>query len=113
MTTSPIQTPPAVIKRYLEAANRHDTAALIGCFARDAVLEDQFGEYVGRAAIENRVLEINRKFRPAFAVLRTRPTEANVGLVVSVSDDFPGSPVQLDFHFKLRRGKISGLTIER
>jgi ketosteroid isomerase-like protein len=113
MTINLIQTLPAMIKRFFEASNRHDTAATIGCFTRDVTLEDQFGEYVGRAAVENRLIEVNHKFRPAFAILRVKPTEADVGLVVSVSGDFPGSPVQLDFHFQLRGGKISALTMER
>jgi len=113
MTTGQIPRLPAVVKRYFEASNRRDAAATAACFATDGVLEDQFGQHVGRAEIEKRIIEINRRFRPAFALLRDQAAEEDVGLVVSVSGDFPGSPVQLDFHFRIRCRKIAALTIER
>lgn len=47
-----------------------------------------------------------------FVVLRRIGTPADLGLAVSVSGTFPGSPAELGFHFRFRGGKISGLTIE-
>jgi ketosteroid isomerase-like protein len=103
---------PATLRRYFEAINRQEVAAAVGCFARDAVVEDQFGNYSGRDVIQEWLTETSKKYLPTLLVLREKLTDADVGLIVSVSGHFPGSPVQLDFHFRLRGGKITALTIE-
>ena len=110
--TKPIPNQPATLKRYFEATNRQEVAAAVGCFARDAVVEDQFGRYSGRDAIQEWVAETSWKYLPTLLVLREKPTDADMALTVSVSGHFPGSPVQLDFHFRLRGGKITALLIE-
>jgi hypothetical protein len=112
MKTTPIPNLPATLKRYFEAVNRQEVAVAVGCFARDAVVEDQFGKHSGRDAVQEWVTETSGRYMPTFLVLREKATDADVGLTVSVSGHFPGSPVQLDFHVRLRGGKITALTIE-
>jgi ketosteroid isomerase-like protein len=112
MKTNSIPRLPAVVKRYFEASNRRDVAATADCFTRDAAVEDQFGRHDGRAAIQQWIEEITRKYQPTFVLLKPAATEADMALTVSVSGHFPGSPVQLDFHFRLRCRKIAAMTIE-
>src|SRR5260370_32055743 len=100
MKAMPIPTLPAAVKRYFDAASRRDVAAIAECFTRDALVEDQFGRHDGRAAIQQWIEEIIRKYGPTFVLLRPAATDADVALTVSVSGHFPGSPVQLDFHFR-------------
>jgi hypothetical protein len=103
---------PVVVRRYFEAANRHDIAATAGCFTREAAVNDQFGCHDGRAAIWQWVEETTRKYEPTFLVLKPAETEADVAVTVSVSGHFPGSPVQLNFHFRFLGRKIAAMTIE-
>ena len=103
---------PVVVSRYFEAANRHDISATTGCFTRAAAVHDQFGCHEGRAAIRRWVRETTRKYGPTFVLLKPAATDAHVAVTVSVSGHFPGSPVQLTFHFRLQRRKIAALTIE-
>ncbi|MDB6169626.1 MAG: hypothetical protein JWM88_2490 [Verrucomicrobia bacterium] len=112
MKTNSTLRPPAVVKRYFETSNRRDVAAITECFTRDAAVEDQFGRRDGRAAIQQWIEEITRKYEPTFVPLKPAATEADVAITVSVSGHFPGSPVQLDFHFRLRCRKIAAMTIE-
>jgi len=112
MKRPPIPNLPATLTRYFEATNRQEVAVATGCFARVAVIEDQFGRYRGRDAIQEWVAETSRKYAPTMLPIREIPTDADVGLTVSVSGQFPGSPVMLDFHFRLSSGKITALMID-
>ena len=109
-TASAPTTLPANVTRYLEAANRFDAAA--DCFTADAAVHDENRDYLGRDAICAWVADTSRKYRPAFAVMRALVNEGDVTLSVAVSGQFPGSPVTLDYHLRLRDGKILTLTIE-
>ncbi len=103
---------PEAIMRYLEAANRSDAIAAAECFTADAAVHDENRDYLGRDAIRDWVKETSRKYRPAFTVMRASANGGEVSLSVSVSGQFPGSPVTLDYQIQLRDGKISTLTIE-
>jgi len=103
---------PPVVQRYVEAANRHDAAAAAACFAPAAVVDEQFGLHRGRAAIRAWIEQIDRQFAPGLLVLAPKPSLADLTLVISVSGRFPGSPVQLDFHFALCGDRIGRLVIE-
>jgi hypothetical protein len=103
---------PAVVKQFFGASNRRDVAATAECFTSDATVNDQFGSHRGRAAIERWIAETTRKYEPTFLPLKPAATGAGLAMTVSVSGTFPGSPVQLCFHFRLRRRKIAAMAIE-
>jgi hypothetical protein len=103
---------PAVVTDYLKAANRFDATAAALCFATDASVRDEDKEYSGRDAIHSWVAETGRKYRPAFTVMRVSTRGDDVSLSVAVAGQFPGSPVTLEYHVRLRNGLISALTIE-
>jgi len=103
---------PASVKRFLEAANRSDAIAAADSFTADASVRDENHDYLGRGAIRAWVAGTSGKYRPAFTVIRSLVRGDDASLAVAVSGQFPGSPVTLDFVFRLRNGKISSLTIE-
>jgi ketosteroid isomerase-like protein len=111
ITTTATTNLPAAVKRYLAAANRFDALVAADCFTDDAAVYDEDHDCVGRDAIRGWVAETSSKFHPAFTVMRASVNGDDVTLAVAVSGRFPGSPVTLDFMFRLRNGKILLLTI--
>jgi len=111
MKTTAAATLPAAVTRYLEAANRFDAAAAADCFTADASVHDENHDHAGRDAIRAWIAETSRKYRPAFTVMRTAVNGDDVNLSVAVAGKFPGSPVTLDYHLRLRDKKISTLDI--
>jgi hypothetical protein len=110
-TASTLTALPAVVTRYLEAANHLDATIAADCFAADALVHDENRDYLGREAIRGWVAETSRKYRPAFTVMRAAVRGDDVSLAVAVSGQFPGSPVTLNYQFRLRDGQIFTLTI--
>ena len=100
---------PQPIASFYHASDVYDAALLAACFAEDAVLYDEGKEYRGPAAISGHIMEANRKAKVIMDI--TACTDQN-GLIVAtatLSGDFEGSPVPLDFHFTLKNEKIKAL----
>jgi hypothetical protein len=112
MKTPSVPRLPAVVKQYFGASNRRDVAAIAECFTREASIGDQFGSHRGRAAIQQWIEETTRRYQPTFLPIKPVATETDFAITVSVSGHFPGSPVLLDFHFRIRRRKIAAMAIE-
>lgn len=102
---------PAVISDYINAANHHDSDAVIQCFNADGEVLDEGKVHRGHAAIHQWKEESSKKYHP-FITPIAAVTEGN-GTVVecSVSGDFPGSPVNLRFAFTLENSAIAALEI--
>lgn len=103
---------PDAIDRYFDAANRFDAAAAAACFTPDALVRDEHQDYIGTAAIESWVSQTGEKYQPRATVTGVREKGEKLALTVNVAGQFPGSPVELEFEFHLRDGKIARLTIQ-
>lgn len=112
MTIPPIANVPRVVLRFIDAMNRSDALEAIDCFTADASVDEQFGHHAGRAEIQQWILGVFREYQPTLLPLRPIVSGADASLAVSLSGRFPGSPVQLDFHFTLSGRKIARLTID-
>jgi len=99
------------LERYFAATNRHDVASMIEGFADDAVVKDEGHEHRGIPAIREWMKETVRKYK--FKVEPTRVGRENdrTAVSVTVSGDFPGSPIALTHYFKLEGQKIARLEI--
>ena len=102
---------PESVARYIEASNNFDAQAASACFATDASVRDMEQDIVGIKAIESWVAESSAKYQPQATVTRVQNEGENVAITVDVAGQFPGSPVELEFDFHLRQGKIAQLTI--
>ncbi|HEX2592282.1 MAG TPA: nuclear transport factor 2 family protein [Rhizomicrobium sp.] len=93
------------------AADRLDGAAVARCFTRDAVVKDEGHTYEGIDAIRAWKTASAQKYtytsQPIACVQKDGATVVTSHLV----GNFPGSPVDLRFFFRLERGKISHLEI--
>jgi hypothetical protein len=101
---------PEPIAAYF-AADKRDGEAVARCFTKDAVIKDEGRTYTGQEAIRRWKAEATTEYSytsEPFAI-----EEAN-GLTLVKSHlvgNFPGSPVDLRFFFRLERGKIAFLEI--
>ncbi len=101
---------PEPIAAYF-SADRLDGEAVALCFTRDAVVKDEGHTHVGLDAIKAWKTEASRKY-----TYTSEPTacvqEDGVTVVTShLVGNFPGSPVDLRFFFRLERGKIASLEV--
>lgn len=102
---------PDSIAAFFAVSNGADTALLRECFTPDAVLNDENQRYPGHDAIQawSEAARARYQYR---VELRDCSVAADELLAVAcVTGDFPGSPVQLNYAFRLRADKIVALEI--
>jgi len=102
---------PQVIADYFAAANTDDADRVAACFADDAVVRDEGRDVCGRSAVRDWAQETRRKYR-YHAEVRTAEAAADQTIITAcLTGDFPGSPIDLRYRFKLAGGKIAALEI--
>jgi ketosteroid isomerase-like protein len=99
---------PEIIDRYLRLATSDDYAGMAACFTEDAVVTDDGQTYRGRDEIQAWREKLAAAFDYTVTVLRI---EGQYRVTAVVAGDFPGSPVELAYDFRLREGLISELVI--
>jgi hypothetical protein len=99
---------PVAVATYFAA---EDTTALTAAFTDDAVVQDEGKRMHGHAAIIAWRKETTAKYQPRFDPCALTEREDKIIVTAKVSGTFPGSPVNLDFTFSLRDGKIAALEI--
>lgn len=101
---------PEPIAAYF-AADKQSPVALARCFTPHAVVKDEGHTYSGQEAIQAWKAAASAKY-----TYTSEPTALEQGegcyIVTSrVAGNFPGSPVDLRYHFRLERGLIVALEI--
>ena len=103
---------PDVLHRYFQAQNAHDIAAMVACFAGDAVVRDEGRDIVGTQAIRAWKIETSAKYRITAEPLESRAEADRTAVVARVSGTFPGSPANLTYRFCFSSdGRISALEV--
>ena len=102
---------PQAVTRYFEASNRFDAESAAACFTPDATVRDEGKTHVGTEEIRNWVSHASKEYQPQASVVSAQQKGDKVGVTVSVTGQFPGSPVELDFEFSLRDEKIAELSV--
>jgi hypothetical protein len=93
------------------AADAGNPAAVAHCFSPHAVVRDEGHTYTGLEAIKAWKTAAAAKYRytvQPFAVSQDQGRHIVSGHVVG---NFPGSPVDLRYHFRLERGLVAELEI--
>ena len=103
---------PVPISRYFAADKLRDAEAISRCFADDAIVKDERRTHTGLAAILQWKAEASTKYSYSaepFAITH----EGGRTIVTShLTGDFPGSPVDLRYLFRLEGDKIAELEIK-
>ena len=101
---------PAPVAAYF-VADATGAEAVAQCFTDGAVVIDERQEYRGRAAIAGWKAEVSAKFRYTVDRIGAHVSGDQTTVTGRVTGDFPGSPVDLQYHFTLEGGKIARLEI--
>ena len=102
---------PAPIHRYFQAQNSGKTDSFLDLFTTDAVVADEGQQHRGDA-IRTWMDTAISKYHPLHAeVTQLQPAGSQQVATAEVSGSFPGSPIQLRYHFTLQDGKIAALSI--
>jgi hypothetical protein len=102
---------PKPVTKYLAAVEAKDTDMLALCFADDALVHDEGRAYRGLDAIRSWKQETQTKYKYRVEPLDASVSGKTVKLRARLTGDFPGSPVDLDYTFRLANDKITSLEI--
>jgi hypothetical protein len=101
----------ATLGWYFAATNRHDVAGMIATFADEAVVKDEGREHRGLPAIREWMMETIRRYDFRAEPTNVAPVNDTTAVSVTVSGNFPGSPIALTYWFTLEGRKIARLEI--
>jgi len=99
------------IAAYIQAANAHDTSALLGTLTTDAVVTDEGREYRGHEEIKQWSHRSIQEYQATLDVTEVIQTRDETVVTAQVAGTFDGSPLPLRFHFTISSDKIAALTI--
>jgi len=101
---------PKPIAAYF-AADRGDGEAVSQCFTDNAVVKDEGHTHRGRAAIKAWKTDASAKYEYTCEPIACEEKKGKTVVTSHLVGNFPGSPVDLRFFFKLEGGKIASLEI--
>ena len=100
---------PNVIADLVKAQNNFDSLAYSNCFSETAVVFDEGKTHNGKIEIQQWIKKANEEYQTTMKPLEYSATEEM--LKAEVSGRFPGSPIVLSYHLKLKDGLIQSLKI--
>jgi len=101
---------PKVIEELIKAQNSYDSEIYAKLFSVNAVVIDEGKTYNGRAEIKDWINNANEKYRTIMRPLAYEEKEKL--LSCEISGNFTGSPITLNYHFKLKGDIIENLEIK-
>ena len=101
---------PKPIAAYF-AADRGDGEAVSQCFTDNAVVKDEGHTHKGRPAIREWKTDASAKYEYTCEPTACEEKEGKMVVTSHLVGNFPGSPVDLRFFFKLEGDKIASLEI--
>lgn len=102
---------PQPVAAYFHASAVYDDNLLVACFAEDAMLADEGEEYHGPEAVSGHILEANRDAKVMTYITNCVEKNGETIVTATISGNFEGSPIPLDFHFTHNNEKIKTLNI--
>lgn len=102
---------PEPIPAYFRAANSGQADAAAACFAPEAIVHDEEREHRGQGEIRGWVEQTTARYSPYLEPLTVTDDGKTVIVTATVSGSFPGSPIELEYCFQIRRGRIVRLEI--
>src|SRR5437867_4673396 len=92
-------------------ADKGDGEAVSRCFTEDAVVKDEGHTHRGRAAIKAWKTDASTKYEYICEPFACEEKDGKTVVTSHLVGNFPGSPVDLRFFFKLEGDKIASLEI--
>jgi len=101
---------PKPIATYF-AAEKNDSETLSQCFTENAVVKDEGHTHKRRAAIKAWKTDAAAKYEYRSEPFASEEKDGIIIVTTHLIGNFPGSPVDLRFFFKLEGDKIASLEI--
>ena len=101
---------PEPIAAYFDADKR-DAEAVARCFTKQAVVKDEGQTHTGIAAIEAWKSAASAKYTYTTEPLAVDEKDGGYVVTSRLTGNFPGSPVNLRFAFRVEHGKIASLEL--
>lgn len=101
---------PKPIASYF-AADKVESESVARCFVPDGTVKDEGRTYVGRAAIAQWKAEASAKYEYTSEPFAAEQQGAMTIVTSRLTGNFPGSPVNLRYFFRLSEDKIASLEI--
>jgi len=101
---------PEPIAAYFDADQRGGEA-VARCFTKQAVVKDEGQTHAGPAAIKAWKTQASSKYSYTSEPFAVEQKQGRYVVTSRLTGNFPGSPVDLRFAFRLERGKIASLEI--
>lgn len=101
---------PEPIAAYFAA--EHNPEALARCFTAQAVMKDDGHTYTGVDAIKAFMAEASAKYSATTVPFALEREDGLQVIRAKVTGNFPGSPIDLSYRFRLERGLIAALEIK-
>jgi hypothetical protein len=93
------------------AADSGDGEAVSQCFTENAVVKDEGHTHKGRAAIKQWKTDASAKYEYTCEPTACEEKDGKTVVTCHLVGNFPGSPVDLRFFFKLEGDKIASLEV--
>jgi len=101
---------PKAVADYF-TADKGDGEAVSKCFTEDAVVKDEGHTHKGRAAIRAWKTDASAKYQYTSEPFSCEEKDGKTVVTSHLVGNFPGSPVDLRYFFKLKGDKIASLEI--
>ncbi|MBV8225436.1 MAG: nuclear transport factor 2 family protein [Verrucomicrobia bacterium] len=102
---------PEPIAAYFTADKGLDGKAVSQCFTENAIVKDESHTYSGRAEILQWQEVTTSKYQYTSEPFACEKPDREIIVTSHLTGNFPGSPVDLRYFFKLEGDKISSLEI--
>lgn len=93
------------------SADKGDAKAVSRCFTENATVTDEGRAHIGRAAIEKWKTDSSAKFEYTTEPFACEQKDGRTVVTSRVVGNFPGSPVDLRYFFRLEGDRIASLEI--
>lgn len=100
---------PKVITELIKAQNSFDSQAYANCFSESAVVFDEGKKHHGKEEIQKWISKANHDYQATMQPLEY--SDQDEILQAEISGNFPGSPIVLFYHLKLKNALIESLKI--
>ena len=101
---------PKPIAAYFTADRGH-RVAISQCFTENAIVKDEGHTHKGRAAIKAWKTDASAKYEYTCEPIACEEKEGKTVVTSHLIGNFPGSPLDLRFFFKLEGDKIASLEV--
>ncbi|MFS4471541.1 nuclear transport factor 2 family protein [Chryseobacterium sp. T20] len=102
---------PNILQEFLKAQELFDSISFADCFSEQASVFDEGKIYTGKEEIRQWNEKSNNEYKTLFEVKDFSMKDNTTVVRINIFGSFDGSPVMLNFHFRMKDNLITALAI--